>query len=196
VSRLRPIHSIRSRQLVGNARAARRIAKEADSVAADGSIRQGWNRVRMTEDPEQGELGTASSEDGIGSQRKTFITAGAIFEGTLSLKGDFHIDAEFHGELVTDGTITVGPEGSVVGDIRAREIVIRGAVVGNVSATRQLILEANAKLHGDIETACLEIQRHAFFRGTTAMIQPLAEHRASMPTTPSSSAGVTNHATP
>ncbi|MBW2423872.1 MAG: polymer-forming cytoskeletal protein [Deltaproteobacteria bacterium] len=150
----------------------------------------------MTEDVEQGALGASSSEDGIGFQRETFITAGAVFEGTLSLKGDFHIDTEFHGELVTDGTITVGPEGSVVGDIRAREIVIRGAVVGNVRATRQLILEANAKLHGDIETACLEIQRHAFFRGTTAMIQPLAERRAAMPIKPASSSGATRHATP
>jgi len=107
----------------------------------------------------------------------TFIASGACFEGTLSLRGDFTIDTEFQGEIETDGTITVGPEGSVVGNLRAREIVIQGAVVGNVAASRQLIVEASAKLHGDIETACLEIRKHAFFRGTTQMTQPLADRR-------------------
>jgi cytoskeletal protein CcmA (bactofilin family) len=107
----------------------------------------------------------------------TFIASGACFEGTLSLRGDFTIDTEFQGEIETDGTITVGPEGAVVGNLRAREVVIRGAVVGNVTASRQLIVEASAKLHGDIETACLEIQKHAFFRGTTQMTQPLADRR-------------------
>ena len=102
----------------------------------------------------------------------TFISSGAIFEGRLSLRGDFHIDTEYRGSLVTDGTISVGPNGSVEGDIRAREIVIRGAVVGNVKASSQLVLEASGRLHGDIETACLEIRKHAFFKGSTTMTMP------------------------
>ena len=107
----------------------------------------------------------------------TFIGSGARFEGTLHLRGDFRIDSEFQGELKTDGTLTVGEEGSVEGDIHAREVEIRGAVVGNVFARRQLVLCAGARLHGDVETACLEVQRHAFFRGTTAMTRPLASRR-------------------
>jgi cytoskeletal protein CcmA (bactofilin family) len=153
-------------------------------MADYGSIRQHWNRVSMAA-PEQ----EANDDEGISPtvasrNAGTFIGPGAIFDGTLTLKGDFRIDTEFRGELATDGMITVGPQGSVVGSIRAREVIIRGAVVGNVHAPRQLIVEAEGKLHGDIETACLEIQKHAFFQGNTAMTKPQASRRLQNSETP------------
>jgi cytoskeletal protein CcmA (bactofilin family) len=144
-------------------------------MADYGSIRRHWNRVQIAESPARAEADVRSSEDSRSGS--TFIASGAIFEGTLTLKGNFRIDTEFRGELETDGTIIVGPQGTVVGNIRAREVVISGAVVGNVTAPRQLIVEATGKLHGDIETACLEIQKHAFFKGETSMTQPQVYRR-------------------
>jgi cytoskeletal protein CcmA (bactofilin family) len=147
------------------------------------AIRQQWDKVglakRFSRETAEGE--PVPAEDS--APNGTFISSGAIFEGTLSLQGDFHIDTEFRGELETDGRITVGPNGSVVGDLRGREVVIQGAVVGDVTAPRQLIVEAGGKLHGDIETACLEIQKHAFFQGRTAMTLPQVGRRAEMDTT-------------
>jgi len=142
-------------------------------MVGTGSIRQQWKRERMAESPTTEQAAPAVPS----ASRGTFIASGARFEGTLSLRGDFTIDTEFQGEIETDGTITVGPEGSVVGNIRAREVVISGAVVGDVIAPRQLIVKANAKVHGDLETACLEIEKHAFFQGTTRMTQPQASRR-------------------
>ena len=148
-------------------------------MANNRSVRQTWNRVSFSRTASEAEGAsdtgptTCESSTPVG----TFIASGASFEGTLSLSGDFHIDTEFRGELETDGTITIGLRGSVVGRIRAREVVIRGAVVGDVTAPRQLIVESTGKLHGDIETACLEIQKHAFFKGTTSMTQPQTNHR-------------------
>jgi cytoskeletal protein CcmA (bactofilin family) len=140
------------------------------------SVRGRWKSFQVADeepeiDPEVEEPKTQTLDAG------TFIGTGALFEGTLALKGDFCIDSEFHGALTTDGTITVGPAGSVQGDIQAREVIIEGAVVGNVAARRQLIVKANARLHGDIETACLEIEKHAFFQGSTSMTRPYADAR-------------------
>ena len=108
----------------------------------------------------------------------TFLGSGASFEGTLHLQGDFRIDVAFRGELKTDGTLTVGESGSVEGAIHAREVEIYGAVVGNVFARRLLVLNSGARLYGDIETACLEVQRHAFFQGATVMTRPQASSLA------------------
>ena len=107
----------------------------------------------------------------------TFIGLGARFTGTLQLKGDFCIDSEFSGELSTDGTLIVGPSGSVEGDIHAREVIICGAVVGDITARRLLTLRAGARVHGNLETACLEVEAHAFFQGRTSMTSPQTESR-------------------
>lgn len=136
----------------------------------------GWKSVSPeTDEASEAEETTESRSTG------TFIGAGALFEGTLSLRGDFHIDSEFRGELCTDGTIVVGPAGSIVGDVRAREVEVHGAVLGNISARRQLVLLPGSRVHGDLETACLEIRRHAFFQGGTKMTEPQARHSAGLP---------------
>lgn len=135
-------------------------------------VQWGWKSVRTVEAEEPVE--TPETPEPVTG---TFIGAGALFEGTLSLQGDFRIDSEFRGELCTDGTLVVGPSGSVVGDIRAREVQVFGAVVGDVSARRLLILHPGCRVHGDLDTACLEIERHAFFQGTTRMTEPQARRR-------------------
>ncbi len=137
-------------------------------MSRDVNIRWGWKSIGLAKSQKSpGESALPVRRGG------TFIGPGAIFDGVLTLCGDFRIDAEFRGELSTDGTIIVGPSGSVVGNIRAREVEVLGAVVGDVSARRQLTLHSSARLHGDIETACLEIAKHAYFCGTTSMTHPL-----------------------
>jgi cytoskeletal protein CcmA (bactofilin family) len=137
-------------------------------MASDG-VQWGWKSVNP-----KGSPAPEPEETPTVRQAGTFIGSGALFEGTLSLKGDFCIDSEFRGELCTEGKIVVGPGGSVVGNIRAREVEVQGAVVGNVCARRLLILHEGSRVHGDLETACLEIERHAFFQGATKMTEPQA----------------------
>ncbi len=136
-------------------------------MSNDSPMQWGWKSVSMAETESESQESAA-----VPRPTGTFIGSGALFEGKLTLQGDFRIDSEFRGELTTDGTIVVGPSGAVVGDVRAREVEIFGAVVGDVSARRQMVLREGARLHGKIETACLEIERHAFFQGVTSMTEP------------------------
>jgi cytoskeletal protein CcmA (bactofilin family) len=45
-------------------------------------------------------------------------------------------------------------------------------VVGNVTATRELVIHATGKLHGDVEAPSLVVERGAFFSGRTQMYRP------------------------
>jgi len=60
-------------------------------------------------------------------------------------------------------------------------VVIRGAVVGDVTASREVVIHAGARLHGDVETPSLVIERGAFFNGRTRMYRPEHELRAPAP---------------
>ncbi len=154
-------------------------------------LRRGWRSLPLGEGtggatPSGADPASAPGPDR--AQTSTFIGSGPCFEGTLRLTGDICIDSDFHGSLTTDGSVLVGASGSVEGDICAREVVIAGAVVGRVTARRRLILRPSARLHGDIETACLEVERHAFFQGRTRMTRPQSDPRPAPPaeaTTPS-----------
>jgi len=163
----------------------------------DGPKTRTWANFRLQRRPigsdtlEQSQDGVAQPPD---PEPRTFFDAGAVFEGTLKLSGDFRIDSEFRGDLTTDGVIIVGPSGSVEGNIEARQVEIEGAVVGNVTSRRMLILRASGRLHGDVETACFEVERHAFFQGSTKMIHPLSTARPTIETK-STVAGALEHST-
>jgi cytoskeletal protein CcmA (bactofilin family) len=145
--------------------------KGRDPMSNDG-VQWGWKSVKV--EPET----VAAEESAANPHSGTYIGSGALFEGTLSLSGDLRIDSEFRGAICSDGTIVIAPSGSVVGDLRAREVEIQGAVVGKVAARRMMILRAGARLHGDIETACLEIEKHGFFQGRTTMVEPQTTRRS------------------
>jgi cytoskeletal protein CcmA (bactofilin family) len=116
--------------------------------------------------------------EGQARGHKTFVFEGAEFEGTLRLRESFHIDSEFRGEIVSEGTVTVGKTAGIEAKIRAREVIINGAVVGAVSASRLLIIRSSGRLHGDVDTPCLEIERGAVFNGRMTMVRPEVAARA------------------
>ena len=116
--------------------------------------------------------------EGPARDHKTFVFHGAEFEGTLRLRENFRIDSEFRGEIVSEGSVAVGPAAGVEARIRAREVIIDGAVVGNVSASRQLVIRSGGRLHGDVETPCLEIEKGGVFNGRMTMVRPEVAARA------------------
>ena len=113
-----------------------------------------------------------------GNGRATFVDRGAEFQGTLRLRTDFRIDGEFRGAIVSEAGVVVGEAAAIEANVSAREVVIGGAVVGNVVATRQLILRAGARLHGDVETPCLQVEKGAVLNGRTTMVRPEVALRA------------------
>jgi cytoskeletal protein CcmA (bactofilin family) len=102
----------------------------------------------------------------------TFIDQGVEFVGTLRLDGPFRIDSEFCGEIICCDTVIVGEAAGIEADIHAREVVISGAVAGNVTASRQLTIRSTGRLHGDAEAPSLEIEKGAIFNGRTTMVRP------------------------
>lgn len=109
----------------------------------------------------------------------TFIDQGVDFVGTLRLNGPFRIDSEFCGEIISSDKVIVGEAAGINADIRAREVVISGAVAGNVTASRQLTICSTGRLHGDAEAPCLEIEKGAILNGRTTMVRPEVAARGS-----------------
>ncbi len=117
-----------------------------------------------------GPAASAPAADGDGFAM--VIVPGCQLEGTLEVAGSIRVEGEFRGALVSDGTILVCEAAAVEAQIRARTVVILGAVVGDVHAARELVLHASGRLQGAVETPCLVIERGAVFNGETRMFRP------------------------
>jgi len=103
------------------------------------------------------------------------------FRGELSAQEDLIIQGSVEGSITHTQSLTVGTDGSMKGDIRARVIVIDGKVEGDLYATESVSIRATAKVKGNLFAPRVGITEGAFFQGQIEM-QPsgaaVQEHSA------------------
>lgn len=103
------------------------------------------------------------------------------FRGELSAQEDLIVQGSVEGSITHTQSLTIGTDGSMIGDIRARVIVIDGKVDGDLYATEAVSIRATAKVKGNVFAPRVAIQDGAFFQGKVDM-QPsgaaVQEHSA------------------
>lgn len=86
-------------------------------------------------------------------------------KGTITFDSNLFIDGRLEGEILSSGTLTIGENGSVKGDIQAAAVSIHGVVNGNVTVEQRCELKTDAELVGDLKAPRLIIEEGATFVG-------------------------------
>lgn len=108
------------------------------------------------------------------SQNRTFMPtpSGALLSKGVSIKGlvkflnELRIDGEVEGTIDSSGTLTLGEDAFIRGEIRTKAVKVRGTVEGNVFVTERCELQAGCTLRGDIEAPRLMVDENARFVGS------------------------------
>ena len=102
-------------------------------------------------------------------------TATCVLGPTLHFKGELYgeEDLEFQGQL--EGTIehtrslSIGKEGGVTGNIRAKFVIVEGRVDGDIYASESVQVRQSAKVKGNIYAPRVGIADGANFSGSIDM---------------------------
>jgi len=101
-----------------------------------------------------------------GGQR-TYLGRTVVAQGQLSSAEDLLIEGKFEGTIsLNDHCLTVGPEGNVKAEIRARQVVIQGSVTGNVAAREKVEIKRTGHVVGDLVAGTVAIEEGAYFKGS------------------------------
>lgn len=101
------------------------------------------------------------------------VTSGLRIHGELSGESDLYIDGEAKGKIrLLHSRVSVGPNGKVQADIEARDIVIEGAVQGNLKASESVRLGPSSRVQGSLVTPRVAIDDGARLRGKVEMTRP------------------------
>lgn len=124
---------------------------------------------------------TAEARAAEPAHRASVLGATLRFRGELSAQEDLIVQGSVEGSITHTSSLTIGTEGSMKGDIRARVIVIDGKVDGDLYATESVNIRATAKVKGNVFAPRVGITEGAFFQGQVEM-QPsgaaVQEHSA------------------
>lgn len=97
------------------------------------------------------------------SKAPSIISADMVLNGSLSSEGEVQLDGSVEGNIRA-GSLTIGEEASVDGEVIAETVIVRGKVKGSIRA-RQVQLAATARIEGDIVHSALSMESGAFFDG-------------------------------
>jgi cytoskeletal protein CcmA (bactofilin family) len=100
---------------------------------------------------------------------QAFLGNGARVTGTFHFSGSVELDCLIEGRVISDERIFVGPSAVIRGNIEALEVIVRGTVIGDISARGRIVLLSGARVEGDLTCAQLSVEPGVLFRGSSRM---------------------------
>jgi cytoskeletal protein CcmA (bactofilin family) len=100
--------------------------------------------------------------------------------GQILSREDLYLNGEVEGTIeILEHRLTIGPEGKLRVRINARDVVVHGAISGNIDATQTITICKGASLLGDIKAARVRIDDGAYVQGSIETVR--AECRNEQP---------------
>ncbi len=98
-----------------------------------------------------------------------FLGAGTSYEGKLQFQGAVRIDGKFLGQIDSDGTLIVGQDAKIDGDVTVGSLILSGFLHGQVTAADKVVLHKTAHLQGKLRTPSLIMEEGAVMDGDIQM---------------------------
>ena len=93
-------------------------------------------------------------------------------KGEIRTREELLVDGEVEGLLESQSLLTVGHNGKVRANIKAREVVIFGSVRGDVEVSEKIAIREQGSLIGNIKSAGISIDDGAYFKGSIDIMRP------------------------
>jgi cytoskeletal protein CcmA (bactofilin family) len=93
-------------------------------------------------------------------------------KGEVYSREELYVDGEIEGSIEMQHRLTVGPNGKIRANVKAKEVVIEGSIHGNVTAAEKIIIRVQGSLVGDVKTAGIAIDDGAYFKGSIDITRP------------------------
>ena len=106
----------------------------------------------------------------IPQEHGSILAEGLTFKGgSLSGVGKITVNCYFVGDISTNDLVVVDEAGSILGNIEAQSIIIRGNIKGNLEAIGGVEVRTGGVVNGNITCGSLEIATGAAFSGQCNM---------------------------
>ena len=111
-------------------------------------------------------LTTGFVPDTTSSSSKNVLASDVDIKGTLKFENEMIFDGKLEGEIVSEaGSLTLGKNADVHGELKTKSIVVYGTVTGNISVVERCELKSTSQLTGDLKAMRIVIEEGAIFVG-------------------------------
>lgn len=98
------------------------------------------------------------------------IGKSVVIKGELSGSEDLVIEGQVDGKIeLRQNVLTIGANGKIKASIFAKQVVVFGEVIGNITASEKVDIRDNGSVDGDLASPRVAIAEGAHFRGSIDM---------------------------
>lgn len=117
---------------------------------------------------------SSSAAPPVSSRAAACISQGIRIKGEITGSEDLFVDGPVEGKLnLANGSLTVGPNGTVKADVVAREVIVRGRIEGKIAGRERVQLWSTGHVIGEVQTQRLAIEDGAVLRGKVETGKPI-----------------------
>ncbi len=117
-----------------------------------------------------------------GQRGGAIITDQVELKGSLAFDGNLEFNGTFEGEIQSGGTLFIGPDAVIKGDVSAAKVILEGKMHGNITATDSVEIRDQAHLFGDVRSGKFIVSEGATFRGRSEPLEGKAATPDFLPT--------------
>jgi cytoskeletal protein CcmA (bactofilin family) len=108
---------------------------------------------------------------------RTYIGSDTTIKGDLKCGGDFLIEGAVEGKLRSEGSILIGKEAMVRGEVVARVVAVSGTVIGTIQCLAKLEICGSAQIIGTVLAPELSMESGAKIHARVLMSKSTREHQ-------------------
>ena len=107
------------------------------------------------------------------------IGQSVVITGEITGSEDLTIEGRVDGTIESrQHTVVIGQQATVKAQIFAKEVVVVGKVIGNITASAKIEIRENGAVEGDLASPTVAIAEGSTFRGSIDMSRQSAENAA------------------
>jgi cytoskeletal protein CcmA (bactofilin family) len=99
----------------------------------------------------------------------SYVGSNTTIKGNLECSENFLVEGAVEGNLNSHGTIVLGKNAVVRGEVRAREVAVSGIVVGTIRCSDRLEIFESARIIGTVQAPVLKMEPGAQINGRVIM---------------------------
>ena len=108
-------------------------------------------------------------DDSLNAQAETVVGPSVKIQGDLNSEGNIRIEGQVTGKVKTSQSVFASKGSKIAADVLAGNAIIGGEVMGNLKISGNLVMQASAKVNGDISCSVLRVEDGALFSGKCTM---------------------------
>jgi cytoskeletal protein CcmA (bactofilin family) len=98
---------------------------------------------------------------------KNILSKDVEIKGNVRFIDELLVDGRIDGEISSEGSLTIGENADIHGEIKTKSVIIFGRVQGNITVAERCELKARSYLVGDLKAKRLIIEEGATFVGSS-----------------------------